>query len=161
DSGNADFHCDYAYVLAHLGHHDQAAEEFATALRLNPKSGRIHYNFAMFLAENNESDQAMAEFQKCVELNPKSAEAHYYLGHMFFVKGDMESAKTHYVETTRLDPTAPVHNSLGVVYMRLGEVSQAVEQFNEALRMHPDDADAAENLRVALASGGTANSSPR
>ncbi|MFL6515504.1 MAG: tetratricopeptide repeat protein [Chthoniobacterales bacterium] len=161
DSGNADFHCDYAYVLAHLGHHDQAAEEFATALRLNPKSGRIHYNFAMFLAENNESDQAMAEFQKCVELNPKSAEAHYYLGHMFFVKGDMQSAKTHYVETTRLDPTAPVHNSLGVVYMRLGEVSQAVEQFNEALRMHPDDADAAENLRVALASGGTANSSPR
>jgi len=62
---------------------------------------------------------------------------------------------------TRLDPAAPVHNSLGVVYMRLGQVPEAVEQFNEALRLHPDDADAAENLKFALAGGRANSSTPR
>ncbi|HCP90675.1 MAG TPA: hypothetical protein DIT76_01295 [Spartobacteria bacterium] len=48
-------------------------------------------------------------------------------------------------------PKAPIHNSLGVIYMRLGQVSQAIAQFNEVLRLQPDDAVAAENLRTALA----------
>jgi len=40
-----------------------------------------------------------------------------------------------------------------VVYMRLCETSEAIAQFNEALRLHPDDSAAAENLRFALAGG--------
>jgi Flp pilus assembly protein TadD len=158
---NADFHSDYGYVLERLGSKQQAAEELTTAVRLNPKSARSHYNLAMFLAGNDKPDQAMEEFQKCLHHNPKSSEAHYYLGRLYFLKGDLQNAKTHYLETARLDPTAPVHNSLGVVYMRLGEVSEAVAQFNEALRMHPDDADAAENLRFALSGGRAGGGSPR
>jgi Flp pilus assembly protein TadD len=161
DPRNAEFHSDYGYVLARLDRKDQAADELATAIRLDPKSARAHYNFAVFLAGNNESDQAISEFQKCISLNPKSSEAHYYLGRVFFLKGDLENAKTHYLETAHLDPAAPVHNSLGVVYMRLGQTSEAVAQFNEALRLHPDDADAAENLRFVLAGGKPTNSTPR
>jgi Tfp pilus assembly protein PilF len=161
DPHNADFHCDYGYVVAHLGYNDKAADEFAAAVRLNPKSARIHYNYAMFLVQTNQKDQAMDEFQKCLASDPKSAEAHFYLGHLFFEKDDLPNAKTHYLETTQLDATAPVHNNLGVVYMRLGQVSEAIAQFNEALRMHPDDADAAENLRFAVAGGKAPDSQSR
>jgi Flp pilus assembly protein TadD len=160
DPRNADFHSDYGYVLDHLGKKDQAAQELATAVQLNPKSARAHYVYATFLAGNNQSDAAIDEFQKCLAHNPKSSEAHYYLGRVYFLKGDLENAKTHYLETARLDPNAPVHNSLGVVYMRLGQVPEAVAQFNEALRIRPDDTDAAENLRFALA-GGKAPPPPR
>jgi Flp pilus assembly protein TadD len=159
--GNADYHSDYAYVLASSGLKDKALEEFETSVRLDPKSARVHFNYAMALGQNNQPEQAMAEFEKCLELNPKSAEAHYYLGHMYYEKGDMQNAKLHYMETTRLDPTAPVHNSLGVVHMRLGEISEAVASFNEALRRRPDDADAAENLRFALTRGGSGGSPQR
>ena len=151
---NADFHNDYGYVLAQLGFNEKAGEEYATAVQLDPKSARVRYNHAMYLAQNNQPEQAMSEFEKCLEFNPKSAEAHYYLGHLYYEKGDMPNAKAHYVEASRLDPTAPIHNSLGVVYMRLGQVSEAIESFNEALRRRPDDADAAENLRFALSSSG-------
>jgi Flp pilus assembly protein TadD len=77
------------------------------------------------------------------------------------VKGDFEGAKIHYLETARLDPKAPVHNALGIVYMRLGQTSQAIAQFKEALRLHPDDRDAAENLRFVLATDTHGNSTPR
>ncbi|PYK04477.1 MAG: hypothetical protein DME66_09650 [Verrucomicrobia bacterium] len=77
------------------------------------------------------------------------------------MKGDLEGAKKHYLETARLDPKAPVHNGLGVVYVRLGQTSEAIAQFKEALRLRPDDADAAENLRFLLAKDTSADSTPR
>jgi Flp pilus assembly protein TadD len=41
--------------------------------------------------------------------------------------------------------------STAVAYFRLGETSEAIAQFKEALRLQADDAAAAENLRFALA----------
>ena len=63
------------------------------------------------------------------------------------------------METARLDPKAPVHGGLGAAYFRLGETSEAIAQFKEALRLNPDDAEAAENLRFVLSTQG--NSTPR
>jgi Flp pilus assembly protein TadD len=106
-------------------------------------------------------DQAITEFQAALKHSPKHPEAHYHLGRALFVKGDFEGAKIHYLETARLDPKAPVHNALGIVYMRLGQTSQAIAQFKEALRLRPDDADAAENLRFVQARDTPGGSTPR
>ncbi|HEV2995402.1 MAG TPA: tetratricopeptide repeat protein, partial [Chthoniobacterales bacterium] len=59
------------------------------------------------------------------------------------------------------DPKAPVHNSLGVVYMKLGQTSEAIAEFNEALRLQPNDTDAAENLRYALRRDARGGATPR
>jgi Flp pilus assembly protein TadD len=160
DPRNGDLHSDYGYILEQLGQKEKAVAEFATATRLSPKSGRVHYSHAMFLLRDNKLDEAAEEFQESLACNPKSSETHFYLGRVLFLKGDWEGAKEHYLETARLDPAAPVHNSLGVTYMRLGQVSEAITQFQEALRQHPDDAAAAENLRFALG-GGQADTSTR
>jgi Flp pilus assembly protein TadD len=152
---NGGFHSEYGYALERLGQKDEAGAEYATATRLSPKSGVVHYDYAMFLLRGGKIDQSIPEFQTALKHSPNHPEAHYHLGRAFFVKGDLEGAKVHYLETARLDPKAPVHNGLGVVYMRLGQTSEAIAQFKEALRLRPDDADAAENLRFAVARGGS------
>jgi len=59
----------------------------------------------------------------------------------------------HYLEASRLDPKlAQPHNYLGEVFMRQGNTSQAIAQFEQALRLHPDFPEAEENLRMAKAS---------
>ena len=161
DPHNGEVHSEYGCVLERLGQKDEASSEHATATRLAPKSGRIHYEYAMFLFRDGKMDQAIPEFQAALKHNPNHPEAHYHLGRALFVKGDFEDAKVHYLETARLDPKAPVHNGLGAVYFRLGQTSEAIAQFKEALRLHPDDAEAAENLRFALATGTPSDSAPR
>jgi Flp pilus assembly protein TadD len=156
---NADIHGEYAAALERLGRNGEAFTEYRTAVALSPKAARVHYNFGMFLAQQRRLDEAIPEFEQALKHNRNLPHAHYYLGRALFQRGDLHGAKTHYIETAQLDPTAPVHNSLGVIYMRLGQASQAIEEFNEALRLNPADADAAENLRFIRTGGGA--STPR
>ena len=161
DPRNGEYHSEYACVLERLGEKDEARTEHLTAIRLGPRSARNHYEYAMFLFRQSELDQAIPEFELALKYNPGHPEAHYHLGRALFVKGDLEGAKVHYLETARLDPKAPVHSGLGVVYARLGQTSEAIAQFKEALRLRPDDAEAAENLRFVLATEMPGGSTPR
>jgi len=147
---DGEIHCEYARVLSFLGRKDEAAAQFESATRLSPRSGKVHYEYAMFLADEGKTDSAISEFEIALSHSPKHPEAHYHLGHVLYVRGDFEGAKRHYEQAARLDPKAPVHNSLGVLYMRLGQTSDAISQFQEALRLRPDDTEAAENLRYVL-----------
>jgi tetratricopeptide (TPR) repeat protein len=107
-------------------------------------------------------DQAIVELQTALKNNPKYAEAQYDLGNALYEKGDLEGAKANYLVAARLDPRrGPVHNMLGIVSIRQGEISQAIAQFNEALRLQPDDVYAAENLRRAQAMETKSTSRPR
>ncbi len=147
---NGEYHSEYGRVLEQLGLKDQAAAEHVIATRWTPRSGRVHYEYATFLFRDDKFDQAIPEFEAALKYNPNHPEAHYYLGRALYVKGNYEGAKVHYLETARLDPKAPVHGGLGAAYFRLGETSKAIAQFQEALRLNPDDTEAAENLRFAL-----------
>jgi tetratricopeptide (TPR) repeat protein len=146
---NGEYHSEYARVLERLDLKDQAGAEHVSAAHWAPRSGRVHYEYAMFLFRDDKLDQAIPEFEAALKYNPNHPEAHYHLGRALYVKGDYEGAKAHYLQTARLDPKAPVHSGLGAAYFRLGQTSEAIAQFKEALRLNPDDAEAAENLRFA------------
>jgi Flp pilus assembly protein TadD len=158
---NDEYHSEYAVVLERLGEKDKSGAEHATAVGLAPKSGRNHYEYAMFLFRDGKLDRAISEFEAALKYKPNHPEAHYHLGRALYVKGNYEGAKAHYLQTARLDPKAPVHSGLGAAYFRLGQTSQAIAEFREALRVNPDDQEAAENLRFALATQMGTDSPPR
>ena len=106
----------------------------------------------MFLWREGDPKAATAEFENALKFDPKHVDAQFDFGNLLFQQGRLEAAKEHYLKASRAAPRrAEIHNKLGIVFIRQGQVSQAILQFAEAIQLDPNDAYAAENLRRAQA----------
>jgi Flp pilus assembly protein TadD len=86
-------------------------------------------------------------------LDPAHVDAQLDLGNLLLEKSEFAEAREHFAKASELNPKlAQPHNYLGKVLMREGNTSQAIAQFQEALRLHPDFPEAEQNLRIAKGS---------
>ena len=103
-------------------------------MRIDPDSPIPHNNLGNTLAQDGRLEEAIAEYQTALRLKPDYAEARANLA----VAQDAgpESAARHY--------------NLGVSLSQEGRAAEAAAEFEAALRLKPDYADAENNLGVAL-----------
>ncbi len=159
---SAKAHANLATVLIGKGNLEEAQTHFEAALRIDPNNAEYHSGYAFVLERFGRPERAAAEIEASVRLaDPRYVDAHLDLASALFAKGDLQEAKAHYLEGSRLKPElAQPHNDLGKVFMREGNVASAIAQFEEALRLHPDFPEAEENLRIAKASDAQFPSQP-
>jgi len=107
----------------------------------------------VFLASTGKENDALSELRRVVQLKPDHVDAQLQLADALFAKSDLEGAKAHYLAALRGDPKLTVaYNNLGKLFLSEGQISQAIVQFSEALRLNPEYKEAEENLRIAKAS---------
>src|SRR5207237_2088999 len=110
-------------------------------------SAEAEYSYAAFLAGLGKNDEYIAELQRVLQLRPDYPYAELRLADALFAKGDLEGAKLHYLAALRTDPKLTVaYNNLGKLYLTQGQISQAVVQFSEALRLTPNYKEPEENM---------------
>lgn len=63
---------------------DEAAQEFAEAVKINPDSAWVHSYLGIAHAARKKPDEALAEFQKALQLSPKEAQLHYNLATFYY-----------------------------------------------------------------------------
>jgi tetratricopeptide (TPR) repeat protein len=131
-----------ALSLNQLGKYDDAVKQFGHLLRLRPDDPDAYANIAVALALQNKLDQAVHHYKQALRLRPDDPGVHINIGKAFAQQNNLDEALRHW--NTALNLTAPqsaVHRSLRNLMAeqlaRHDRIPQAIEQFNELLRITP------------------------
>ena len=136
---------------------EDAAVHLEHALSLTPGYVDAHYNLGTLRLAQGRPDQAALHFRVVVENKPDDAAARDHLaealqqsGNSLYAQGKLEEAISTFRELVQIRPDdAGLHNDLGVLFARKGDMGQAAIQFEQAVRLNPQDASARQNLEHA------------
>ena len=118
------------------------------------------HNLAAALQESGRVDDAIVHYQRALRIRRDYAPSINNLGTALMAKGDIESAITAFRESFRLQPAstqardllAAAQYDLGTALLSQGDYKGAERLLREVIRLTPDEAEAHNNLGIALAS---------
>jgi protein O-GlcNAc transferase len=124
------------------GQWEEAAEDFAKAVTLDPASAPAHFNLGLSRLQQGRLDDALVALNRALVLAPKLHGANLFLGIARYRKNDYPGAAEALKREIRLDPrNAQALMWLGVVQLAAGDASAASAALDEAAKINPGDVD--------------------
>jgi len=125
---------------------------FRKCLEINPQFSEAHNNLGTIYQETKMFDQAEQEFRKALE-NPgySSAELpHYNLARLYFTNDRIDDAYNEVQSALQIKSRfAMAHNLKGLILEKKGSLEEAVDSYEEAYKLVPDDVNFGFNLGLA------------
>ena len=140
DDGLAEAHSALAFADFYWNWDAQGAEtEFKRAIALDPNSVVAHHWYATFLMVLGRSQEAVAEIEKARLLDPQSSSILADKGLILFEAGQssQSTALLKQIETADRAFLSP-HAYLAVVYLRIGDYRNYLEEAREAAQLRGD-----------------------
>ena len=113
---------------------------FTYSIRYVPDRPILYVSLGDNLRKNGQEAEALQAYQKAIELNPTYSPAFAGIGEHFLRQDDYLTAKGWYeraLHTIGGGDNPLLLNDLGVVYLKLGQLDNAVKQFEQAVSLHP------------------------
>ena len=137
-----------AYMLAGeafdgLGENANAIEQFQQAAKLAPHQANVHFGLGYLYWEKGQLEQAQREFELELANDPTHAQALAYLGDIA-VKNKQDALARSYLERAVAVRGASrlAYLDLGILNVGAGNNEAAIANFEEAIRMKPNEVDA-------------------
>jgi Flp pilus assembly protein TadD len=156
-----------AAALRDTGRVQEALPHYQEAERLNPGQAGRHINLAVDLAENGDLQEAISEYQIAAELTnqPRTlARVHESIAALSAALGDYRTVRESYeqawladpdhrqqmiqalLEDAKSNPTAGGYYSLGFLLEKAGNLAEARQSYEEALKLNPEFGEAKQAL---------------
>lgn len=143
------FHKDRADSYRKAERWKDAADEYQTALKLNPSDVDTRTLYAEMLSRAGQADEGQKQFGKAETAGPQNSQVHYHRGNLYRDQKKYDLAIGAYRQALAIEPTNKfVHNNLGVVYMEKGDYEKAVTEFKKVLELDPKYDKAMLNLGI-------------
>jgi tetratricopeptide (TPR) repeat protein len=136
-------HVNYATELQDAGRADEAAKEFAEAIRLNPGSAKAHVSLGSLLMAKGELDEAQSHFAQALRVESRNAEYHSGYAYLLDQLGRKDQAAAECETAIRLAPKSPqAHYGYGAFLEKHGKPEEAIAKYRETLQYDPNHVDA-------------------
>jgi Flp pilus assembly protein TadD len=132
------------------GNYDEAINKFNEALKTNPTCPDCYYNIGVAQAGKKDFEKAQEAYQKSIDQKP-SAEAYNGLAQALTAQKKTEDASVAAKKAAELMATAPAGAgggdaealvNQGKIFINTGNMADAKTQFQKALSINPNHADA-------------------
>lgn len=158
-------------ALSNEGKNDEAIAKFNEVIAAIPNCVECYANIGTVHTRTKKYDEAEAAFKKAIELKPDFAEAYNGLANLYNTTKKFDQAAEASKKAMELGSTATagagggsastVFNQ-GVILWNAGKIPEAKAQFEQAVKLDPNLADAQYWLGMALLNGGdTAAAKPK
>jgi tetratricopeptide (TPR) repeat protein len=128
----------------------EAIEAYRRILGREPETALTRYSLGICLIQTGAEEDAMTELERAHELDPTLLEAPLNLAILHERSGRFEPAARWYEKTLQIREHPVALLNLGQIYARhYSDIPRAVELFEQAARIAPDDAVVFYNLGMA------------
>jgi tetratricopeptide (TPR) repeat protein len=163
DSGeiaNARFYFDYGATAEQAGLYDKAADLFKKSIALDPSNAAEAYNYLgyMWAEHNMHLEEAADMIKRALQMDPNNGAYLDSLGWVEYREGKYDQALADLLRAaqnmTRED--AVVHEHIGDTYLKLGRIPLALEAWQKARTLDPQNkglAEKIENTKTKMSKG--------
>ena len=136
---DADAHIGLGRVLARSNRTAEAERNFREAIDVEPGYWQAYNSLGTFLFNVGRSDEAAKAYQRVTELAPGNPTGFNNLGAARMMAGDLAASAKAFEKSTQIEPSRSAYSNLGTLYYYLGNFEGAVEQYDKAIAIAPED----------------------
>jgi tetratricopeptide (TPR) repeat protein len=132
------------YIEAHYAwrverDYPKAAGIYRQIARMFPKEKRAHYGLGEYYRRIGEYEQAIVAFEKTLRLDPNFGPGLNYAAYTYVKIGDLGKALEYAKRYAQVNPAdANPFDTMGDIYVEMGEYDNALAKYKEALNVKPD-----------------------
>lgn len=142
-------------ILVELGRLEPAVDSFKRAIAIDPEFTEAHYYLGIVYERFRTYDDALAKYQHAADLDPSNAQYLLAASEMLIELGrNAEARDLLRSRASTFEHNAGVRQTLGHIALMEGDLSEAIELFNAARLLAPDDLSILEDLALAQISAG-------
>jgi serine/threonine protein kinase/tetratricopeptide (TPR) repeat protein len=145
-----EFHRLLGQVYSDLRRTDDAVREFQLALALRPGFWDTYRGLGLTYFNAGQYQEAIGAFKRMTELQPDNSVAYSRLGTAYQAIGDLDHAVVSYRRANELSPSGPSIANIGLLHYQQGKYADALADFEQAVRLIPNEPRAYRNLGDAL-----------
>jgi len=132
----------WAEVCKRDGNYDEAIEIFHECLNMEKREVTTNKSPFFIITPTKDLGQvrdALTEY---------GADIYWKLGLVYLAKGNLSDAEREFKKSIEMNPANPaeIHKHLGLIYTEMEKDNEAIGEYQEVLRLTPDDASVYEQL---------------
>jgi len=132
------FYADY------IEDYEKAIEDYSKGIELNPNDVDLYVGRAEAYELNNNFNESIIDYLKIREIDTSYVPyVNYKIGDIYYATNKLLKAEEYLSNAIELNywNLAPVHQTLGYVYLKNKDNEKAIEEFNKTLELEPENSN--------------------